>query len=325
MFSSSNDSIRTLKPHVALNVRDVERSVEFYRGMLGVEPSKHRPKYAKFDVESPPLNLTLNERPFTDSGALFHMGIQVASTEDVLKMRERWKAAGFETREEMGIICGYALQDKSWVRDPDGNQWEVFVVHKDNLPAYYGDGDACGANSSDSCSATPASELSSCGCANAAAPTRSHDLDMNVSDASPSDLDDILTLLTAVNLPHEGVAEHLSGFLIVRDGEGRLLGTVGLERYGSTGLLRSAAVAPDIQHSGVGTCLTATLLERAAMDGVEKVVLLTATARDFFAHRFGFSEASRSDYDEQLSASAEWRLPRCSSAVCMSLALKRPK
>lgn len=154
------------KAHVAINVRDVESSVEFYRRLFGIEPSKHKPKYAKFDVDSPPLNLTLNERPFADSGALFHMGIQVASTGDVLRTRERWQAAGFETRDEMGIVCGYALQDKTWVADPDGNQWEVFVVHQDNLPTYYGEGDACGPNSpASSCEAV--SEQTSCGCAGA--------------------------------------------------------------------------------------------------------------------------------------------------------------
>lgn len=249
----------------------------------------------------------------------------MASTEDLLRMREGWVAAGLETREEMGIVCGYALQDKSWVTDPDGNQWEVFVVHQDNLPTYYGEGDACGANLSASCSTEAAGEQSSCGCTNAAQITRGNNLDMSITGASPSDLDDILTLLTAVNLPHEGVAEHLSGFLVARDGERRLLGTVGLERYGQVGLLRSAAVSPDVQHSGLGSSLMTALLESAANEGVEKVVLLTTTARDFFARRFGFSEAARFDYDGQLSASAEWCLPRCSSAVCMTLDLKGMK
>ncbi len=148
---SEPETIATLKAHVAINVRDVEQSIEFYRKMLGINPSKAHPKYAKFDVESPPLNLTLNERPFGDRGALFHLGIQVASTRDVLAMRERWIAAGLSTREEMEIVCGYALQDKSWVVDPDGNEWEVFVVHKDNLPTYYGtdeNQDACRSNTS---------------------------------------------------------------------------------------------------------------------------------------------------------------------------------
>ncbi|HEX8072025.1 MAG TPA: ArsI/CadI family heavy metal resistance metalloenzyme [Pyrinomonadaceae bacterium] len=172
MAFTDQDGIQTLKAHVAINVRDVERSVEFYRRLFGVEPSKHHPRYAKFDVASPPLNLTLNERPFNDSGALFHLGIQVASTEDVLRMRGRWKAEGLETREEMGIVCGYALQDKSWVTDPDGNQWEVFVVHKDNLPTYYGEDAKCVANSPAHCETETAGAASSCGCAGATEITR---------------------------------------------------------------------------------------------------------------------------------------------------------
>src|SRR2546423_15399188 len=127
-------AVRTLKAHVALNVRDVGRSIEFYRRMLGLEPSKVRRGYAKFDVETPPLNLTLNENPFGERGALSHLGVQVASTEDVLAMRERWRAAGLKTFDEMQTSCCYALQDKTWVRDPDGNEWEVFVVLEDNLP-----------------------------------------------------------------------------------------------------------------------------------------------------------------------------------------------
>ena len=133
MNNSDVKSINILKAHIAINVRDVEQSIGFYRKMFGLEPSKVRPGYAKFDVQNPPLNLTLNERPFSDKGALYHLGIQVASTEDVLAMRERWVTAGLSTREEMQIVCGYALQDKSWVQDPDGNNWEVFVVHRDNL------------------------------------------------------------------------------------------------------------------------------------------------------------------------------------------------
>jgi catechol 2,3-dioxygenase-like lactoylglutathione lyase family enzyme len=165
MASTKPEAIKTLKAHVAINVRNVERSVEFYKKVFGIAPSKYRPKYAKFDVESPPLNLTLNERPFTDSGALFHMGIQVASTDDVLAMRDSWVEAGLETRDEMQIVCGYALQDKSWVADPDGNEWEVFVVHKDNLPTYYAQEGAtrCGGTDPDSCSPSAISAGASCG------------------------------------------------------------------------------------------------------------------------------------------------------------------
>ena len=122
-----------LKAHLALNVHNVERSIEFYKQLFNLEPSKVRTGYAKFDVQNPPLNLTLNEHNFSDRGALSHLGIQVATTDDVLVMREKWIAAGLLTRDEMQTSCCYALQDKTWVRDPDGNEWEVFVVLEDNL------------------------------------------------------------------------------------------------------------------------------------------------------------------------------------------------
>lgn len=127
-------TVNTLKAHLALNVKNVESSIEFYKKMLGIEPSKVRTGYAKFDVANPPLNLTLNQHAFNERGALSHMGIQVASTEDVLAMRENWLMRGLLTRDEMNTNCCYATQDKTWTRDPDGNEWEVFVVLQDNLP-----------------------------------------------------------------------------------------------------------------------------------------------------------------------------------------------
>jgi catechol 2,3-dioxygenase-like lactoylglutathione lyase family enzyme len=127
--------VQVLKAHLSINVRNVERSVEFYRRMLGIEPSKVRTGYAKFDVQNPPLNLALNEVPaLAQAGALSHMGLQVSSTDDVFAIRQRWAEAGLITRDEMKTDCCYATQDKTWVHDPDGNEWEVFVVLEDNLP-----------------------------------------------------------------------------------------------------------------------------------------------------------------------------------------------
>jgi catechol 2,3-dioxygenase-like lactoylglutathione lyase family enzyme len=130
---SNKKQVTTLKAHLALNVHNVDRSIEFYKKMLGIEPSKVRKGYAKFDMENPPLNLTLNEHSFGERGALSHLGIQVAATDDVLIIRQQWQQAGLLARDEMQTNCCYALQDKSWVRDPDGNEWEVFVVLEDNL------------------------------------------------------------------------------------------------------------------------------------------------------------------------------------------------
>lgn len=130
---ANEKEVRVLKAHLALNVRNVTESLKFYRKLLGIEPSKVRSGYAKFDVQNPPLNLTLNEHQFADRGALSHLGLQVSSTDDVLAIRERWTSTGLIPRDEMQTSCCYALQDKAWVRDPDGNEWEVFVVLKDNL------------------------------------------------------------------------------------------------------------------------------------------------------------------------------------------------
>ena len=134
MNTTGEIKLETLKAHLAINVKNVETSVEFYKKMFGIEPSKVRTGYAKFDVQHPPLNFTLNQAAFGERGALSHLGIQVATTEDVLAMREKWREAGLITRDEMQTDCCYATQDKTWVHDPDGNEWEAFVVLKDNLP-----------------------------------------------------------------------------------------------------------------------------------------------------------------------------------------------
>src|SRR5271156_1002327 len=119
----SSEPVIALKAHLAINVQDVERSTIFYRKLFGIEPAKVRHGYAKFDLINPPLNFGLNEVRFDGQGALSHMGIQVGSTADVLAMRERWLQQGLIARDEMQTDCCYALQDKTWVRDPDGNEW----------------------------------------------------------------------------------------------------------------------------------------------------------------------------------------------------------
>ncbi len=134
--------IKTMKPHIALNVTNVERSIEFYRALFGIEPSKVRSAYAKFDVDNPPLNLTLNQGPVTDRGALSHLGIQVPSTQEVIAIAETWRQAGLEARDEMQTACCFAVQDKVWASDPDGYEWEAFTVLQDNLPEA-GSGSCC--------------------------------------------------------------------------------------------------------------------------------------------------------------------------------------
>jgi catechol 2,3-dioxygenase-like lactoylglutathione lyase family enzyme len=139
----ATETVKALKAHVAIHVRDVAKSIEFYRKLFGIEPSKVRTGYAKFDVANPPLNFTLNEAAVEERGSLSHLGIQVASTDGVLAVRQQWLESGLLTRDEMKTECCYALQDKAWVRDPDGNEWEVFAVLEDNLPEMAATEKAC--------------------------------------------------------------------------------------------------------------------------------------------------------------------------------------
>jgi catechol 2,3-dioxygenase-like lactoylglutathione lyase family enzyme len=121
-----------MKPHLALTVSDVERSVPFYRALLDAEPAKVKPGYAKFESHDPAIVLALiqGERGET-LGAFNHGGIKVSTTDEVLATRLRLKHAGLATFDEMDRECCYARQDKIWVTDPDGTPWEVFTVLED--------------------------------------------------------------------------------------------------------------------------------------------------------------------------------------------------
>ncbi|HET7545246.1 MAG TPA: ArsI/CadI family heavy metal resistance metalloenzyme [Polyangiaceae bacterium] len=133
--------MQILKPHVSLNVSNVEKSVAFYEKAFGVTVTKRRPGYAKFDLAAPALNLTMSEAPRTGVNAS-HFGIQVASTEGVLEAKARFEAVGLSTFSEEDTTCCYAVQDKVWIEDPDGNSWEVFVVKAD-APVMSTDNSAC--------------------------------------------------------------------------------------------------------------------------------------------------------------------------------------
>ena len=131
--------------HMALAVTDLEKSRAFYETLLGVPPTKERPGYVKFEPQDPSVNLTLNEtreakhigKPAT------HYGIQVKTTQAVQDAVSRLSNAGLETTVEEHTTCCYAVQDKVWVADPEGNQWEVFVVLDADAHSRKAEGSSC--------------------------------------------------------------------------------------------------------------------------------------------------------------------------------------
>ncbi|MEQ8763084.1 MAG: ArsI/CadI family heavy metal resistance metalloenzyme [Planctomycetota bacterium] len=118
----------TTRLHVGLATSRLEAAISFYAALLGAEPVKIRPGYAKFEPDDPAVELSLNlsEAPI-DTGSV-HYGIRVASVEDVDHFAERLAASGYETRREDSVECCYATQTKVWADDPDGHPWEVYVV-----------------------------------------------------------------------------------------------------------------------------------------------------------------------------------------------------
>lgn len=114
---------------LALNVANLDAAIEHYSKLFGTAPTKVRPGYANFAVVDPPLKLVLIEnQEATDS--INHLGVEVASVDEVRAAHERVTAAGMPTWVEGETTCCYAVQDKFWVEGGD-HAFEVYTVLAD--------------------------------------------------------------------------------------------------------------------------------------------------------------------------------------------------
>jgi amino-acid N-acetyltransferase len=148
-------------------------------------------------------------------------------------------------------------------------------------------------------------------------------MSFRIRSAADEELADLLKLLDRSQLPGAGVEEHFSNYLVAEE-EKRIVGMVGLELYGSVGLVRSLAVAPYVRSKGIGSALVHAILEKAKERGLEEVYLLTTTADGYFP-RFGFEPIPRDQIDSRLHSSKELQGVCPQSAVCMKLTRKRPR
>jgi catechol 2,3-dioxygenase-like lactoylglutathione lyase family enzyme len=117
--------------HLSLNVSNLDRSVAFYRVLFGLEPAKRRGDYAKFELDDPPLVLSLEPTAKGAGGPLNHLGFRVPDSGVLVQMQQRLELAGIRSQREEGVECCYARQTKFWVTDPDQTLWEIYVLEED--------------------------------------------------------------------------------------------------------------------------------------------------------------------------------------------------
>lgn len=146
--------------HVSLYVSDLAATVNFYTAFFGQPAVKIRRGYAKYVLDKPSLIISFVENPERVASNFGHLGFQVETVEEMEQRLMVAHKAGLVAREEMGTNCCYAKQDKFWVNDPDGVEWEVYYFHEDaefNDPRYQAEYDQA-ANSNSKCCIAPAAQ-----------------------------------------------------------------------------------------------------------------------------------------------------------------------
>jgi catechol 2,3-dioxygenase-like lactoylglutathione lyase family enzyme len=117
---------------LALNVNDLEESIDFYTKLFGTDPAKVRPGYANFALTEPALKLVLIENPGR-GGSINHLGVEVTDIGAVDAEQTRLARAGLASVDERDTTCCYAKQDKFWVLGtPNGEAWEIYTVLADS-------------------------------------------------------------------------------------------------------------------------------------------------------------------------------------------------
>lgn len=120
-----------LKFHLSLFVTDIQVSTEFYKTLFGQDPVKVKQDYAKFELDNPGLVISFIQKPDEVKPNFGHMGFRVESKEVLDHKKQILGKKLAIALEEENVACCYATQDKFWVNDPDGYEWEVYYFIED--------------------------------------------------------------------------------------------------------------------------------------------------------------------------------------------------
>lgn len=137
--------------------------------------------------------------------------------------------------------------------------------------------------------------------------------------ATSRDLDAAKKLLEAESLPTLGVEEHFDHYTVA-ELDDRIVGLIGLEIHGDTGLLRSAVVDRAFHGHGIGRILSEQLMQKARTLRLGRLVLLTNTAEKYF-ERLGFRKVARESITGPVTSSVEFTDACPAHAACMELVL----
>lgn len=143
---------------------------------------------------------------------------------------------------------------------------------------------------------------------------------IEVQPAGISESSDIKSLLQDAKLPVEDLPETLDNFFIAT-GNNTIVGAIGLEQYGSCGLLRSLIVAPPYRNLSVAASLIAALEQKAVNLDIDWLYLLTETAPLYFEKK-GFQKIARDEVPLAVQQSSEFSHVCPSSAIAMKKQLK---
>lgn len=125
------------RPHISLDVTDLEAAINFYSAVFACLPTKRYDDYANFRLEEPALHLALVVQTQSTREGNQHFGIELFDLSALAAWQARMEAAQLPMRVEQSVTCCYAIADKFWLIDPDGHEWE-FWVRSDEAEAMHG-------------------------------------------------------------------------------------------------------------------------------------------------------------------------------------------
>ena len=143
---------------------------------------------------------------------------------------------------------------------------------------------------------------------------------MQLRAGTAGDASSIRALLEAGDLPTSDLLTSSPQFVVVCDGEDRIVAAGGLQTFGNSALLRSVVVASELRGTGLGQRVVRELEQIARANQVNQLALLTLTAKRFFELQ-GYRVISRQDIPEALQGTKKFQSLCPTSAICMTKSL----